>query len=154
MKNTLLLTALLTFSLPAVAGGTHGASHHSWAQIGQPGKAKQVTRTVVIDMTDNMRFTPSQVTVKAGETLKFVVKNSGKFKHEMVLGTQKELEDHYELMKKHPEMDHTDPNMVTLAAGKTGEIIWRFTKAGTVDFACLQPGHYEAGMKGAVTVQR
>ena len=71
----------------------------------------------------------------------------------MVLGTQKELEEHYELMKKHPEMDHADPNMVTLAPGKSGEIIWRFTRAGTVDFACLQPGHYEAGMKGAVKVK-
>ena len=42
--------------------------------------------------------------------------------------------------------------MVTVAPGKTGEIVWRFTTAGKVDFACLQPGHYDAGMKGLVTV--
>lgn len=44
--------------------------------------------------------------------------------------------------------------MITLAGGKTGEVIWQFTKAGKVDFACLQPGHYDAGMKGAVTVAK
>ena len=70
----------------------------------------------------------------------------------MVLGTEKDLNDHYEVMKKHPEMEHAEHNMVTLAAGKSGEIIWQFTKAGKVDFACLQPGHYDAGMKGIVNV--
>ncbi len=55
-------------------------------------------------------------------------------------------------MKKNPEMEHADANMVTVAPGKTGEIIWQFTKAGKIDFACLQPGHYDAGMKGFVTV--
>jgi uncharacterized cupredoxin-like copper-binding protein len=83
---------------------------------------------------------------------RFVVKNSGQLKHELVLGSEKELKEYYELMKKHPEMEHDDPNMVTLAPGKTGEVIWRFTKAGKIDFACLQPGHYEAGMKGFVKV--
>ncbi len=90
--------------------------------------------------------------MKRGETIRFVVKNSGQLKHEFVLGTEKELKAHYEVMKKFPEMEHADPNMVTVAAGKTGEVIWQFTQWGTVDFACLQPGHYDAGMKGAVEV--
>ena len=76
----------------------------------------------------------------------------GKVKHELVLGTEKELKEHYEVMKKFPEMEHADANLVTVAPGKTGAVIWRFTKAGKVDFACLQPGHYDAGMKGAVAV--
>jgi plastocyanin len=103
-------------------------------------------------MNDRMRFVPAGVTVKQGETIRFVVKNSGQLKHEFVLGTDKYLKEHYEEMKKFPEMEHDDPNMVSLAPGKTGDVIWRFTKAGRVDFACLQPGHYEAGMKGAVKV--
>ena len=94
------------------------------------------------------------LSVRQGETVRFVVKNSGKVKHEMVLGTEKELKEHYELMKKNPEMEHDEPNMVTLAPGKTGEIVWQFTRAGKVDFACLQPGHYDAGMKGAVSVSK
>jgi len=71
-----------------------------------------------------------------------------------VLGTPQDLKAHYEIMKKNPEMEHADANMITLAAGKSGEIVWQFTKAGAVDFACLQPGHYDAGMKGAVSVMK
>jgi uncharacterized cupredoxin-like copper-binding protein len=103
-------------------------------------------------MTDNMRYTPSSIQVKQGETVRFVVKNQGKVKHELSLGTQKELLEHLEQMKKFPDMEHDEPGKVTLAPGKQGEILWQFTKAGTVDFACLMPGHYEAGMKGAVKV--
>jgi uncharacterized cupredoxin-like copper-binding protein len=103
-------------------------------------------------MTDAMRFNPSDIAVKRGETIKFVVKNSGKVKHEMVLGTEKELKEHYEVMKKFPEMEHADENMVTVQPGQTGEIVWQFTKAGKINFACLQPGHYDAGMKGIVAV--
>jgi uncharacterized cupredoxin-like copper-binding protein len=99
-----------------------------------------------------MRFKPDSIMVKTGETIKFVIKNSGKVKHEMVLGTEKELKEHYELMKKNPEMEHDDDNQVTVQPGKTGEIIWQFTKTGKVNFACLQLGHFDAGMKGVVMV--
>ena len=139
----------------AKAADSHSHSHgkaHGHAGIGVPGQAGNVTRTINVDMTDNMRFNPATLSVKQGETIRFVVKNSGQIKHEYVLGTKKELEEHYEVMKKHPEMEHADPNMITLGGGKTGEVIWQFTKSGKVDFACLQPGHYEAGMKGAVAV--
>ncbi len=146
-----LALALAVVAHSAQAAGKH-AGGHADAAIGEPGKAAQVTRTVHIDMTDTMRFTPARIDAKQGETIRFVVKNSGKLKHELVLGTEKELKEHYEVMKKFPEMEHDDPNMVTVAPGKTGQVIWRFTKAGSIDFACLQPGHYEAGMKGAVAV--
>ena len=69
-----------------------------------------------------------------------------------MLGTEKELKEHAEAMKKNPEMEHADENMVTVEPGKSGEIVWQFTKSGKIDFACLQPGHYDAGMKGAVSV--
>jgi len=134
------------------ASATGGHDHGHGAAIGAPGDAAKTTRTVSVDMTDNMRFNPSSIRVKQGETVRFVVKNSGQLKHEFVLGTEKELKEHYELMKKFPEMEHSDPDQVTVAPGKTGEVIWRFTTAGKVDFACLQPGHYDAGMKGAINV--
>jgi uncharacterized cupredoxin-like copper-binding protein len=151
-KTIIALTlALCATPLVALAAGSHAGGHDDSA-IGEPGKAAQVSRTVQIDMTDAMRFSPASISVKQGETIRFIVKNSGKVKHELVLGSEKELKEHYEVMKKHPEMEHDDPNMVTVAPGKTGEMIWRFTKSGKVDFACLQPGHYEAGMKGQVKV--
>lgn len=140
---------------PSFAAGTHGGDHDKGTghgSIGEPGQAAHVTRTVTVDMTDDMRFHPAQITVKRGETVHFLVKNSGKVKHEMVLGTAQELKAHYAMMMKMPGMEHADPNQVVVDPGKQGEIIWRFTKARKVDFACLQPGHYDAGMKGLVTV--
>ena len=143
----------LLLSMAAMASGNH-AGGHGEAAIGKPGVASKVTRTINIDMKDDMRFHSSIVDVKQGETIRFMAKNSGKVKHEMVLGTAKDLKDHYEVMKKNPEMEHADANMVTVAPGKTGEIIWQFTSTGKVDFACLQPGHYDAGMKGLVNVAK
>jgi uncharacterized cupredoxin-like copper-binding protein/Cu/Ag efflux protein CusF len=129
-----------------------GHSHDHSAAIGAAGDRAKVNRTVSVDMTDNMRFTPDSVAVKQGETIRFVVKNSGKLKHEFVLGTEHALHEHDELMKKFPEMEHSDPNQVTVQPGQTGEVVWRFTKSGQVAFGCLQPGHYDAGMKGVVKV--
>ncbi|WP_290693969.1 cupredoxin family protein [Aquabacterium sp.] len=135
------------------AGHAHGSDDASeYAAIGQPGMASQATRTLTIEMSDGMRFTPAEIQVKKNETVRFVVKNAGTLKHEMVLGTTAELKSHYALMLKNPQMEHADPNMITLPPGQTGEIIWTFSKAGIVDFACLQPGHFDAGMKGRVNV--
>ena len=154
ISSTTRLALALSLALvahTAQAAGQHAGGHDESA-IGEPGKAARVTRTVRIDMSDAMRYTPSSINARQGETIRFVVKNSGRVKHELVLGTEAELKEHYEVMKKFPEMEHADANMVTVAPGKTGEVIWRFTKAGKIDFACLQPGHYDAGMKGAVAV--
>ena len=145
--------SIIVFASIAGASGDHAGDHGSADAIGRAGNPENVTRTITIDMSDSMRFTPSTITVKQGETIRFIVRNSGKLQHEMVLGTENELKEHYEVMKKHPEMEHADDNMVTVQPGKTGEIIWHFTKAGSVSFACLLPGHYEAGMKGAVKVK-
>lgn len=154
MKLKPLIAAMATTLLAstAFAAGEHAGGHGDSDAIGKAGKAVNVKRTVTVDMTDAMRFKPASITVKQGETIKFIVKNSGKLKHEMVLGSEKELKEHNEVMKKNPEMEHADDNQVTVAPGKKGEMIWQFTKAGKVNFACLQPGHYDAGMKGAVTV--
>ncbi len=136
----------------ALAGGTHGGGHHDESPIGQPGVAANVSRTIEVDAADSMRFTPSNLSVKKGETIRFVIKNSGKVPHEFSLGTEKELMEHYEVMKKFPNMEHEEANKISLKPGKQGEVIWRFTKAGVVNFACLHVGHYEAGMKGQVNV--
>ena len=154
-----LLTVLLGASGIAMAhgdddhkaGGTTQHQDHAWA-LGKPGDANKVSRTVAITMSDSMRFSPASVSAKKGETIRFVLKNEGKLKHEMVLGTIAELKEHAALMVKFPQMEHADPNQASVEPGRTGELIWQFTKAGTFDFACLQAGHYEAGMRGRVVV--
>lgn len=152
---TFLALSALSLSATVFAGGNHAGGHshdHEESAIGKPGIAAKANRNITVEMTDNMRFTPSDIKVKQGETVRFIVKNNGQVKHELSLGTQKELLEHLEVMKKFPDMEHDEPSKVTLEPGKQGEIIWQFTKAGTVHFACLMPGHYESGMKGAIKV--
>lgn len=120
--------------------------------FGRTGDPKRVTRTVAIEMSDRMRFTPAELDVRQGDTVRFVVTNSGKVMHEMVIGTGKDLAEHAELMKKYPNMAHEDDYMVHVAPGKTGEIVWQFTRPGEFQFGCLVPGHYEAGMVGRIHV--
>ena len=91
--------------------------------------------------------------MKKGETIRFVVTNSGQIPHEFVLGTAKMLREHAELMKRYPKMKHSDPNQLAVAPGSTSELVWRFDRAGVIDFACLVPGHYEAGMRGRIAVR-
>lgn len=150
-SSTLVSIALLVASSAASAAGTHGSGHGD-SPIGKPGVASKVNRTINIEMANGMRFTPSEIRARNGETIRFVLKNTDGIKHEYTLGTQKELLQHYEVMKKFPGMEHDEPNKISLAPGKRGEVIWQFTKAGAVNFACLQPGHFDAGMKGQVIV--
>jgi uncharacterized cupredoxin-like copper-binding protein len=154
---TALLAALLVISGQASAhGDAHGRAaaplrleQKAWG-IAAP--AHKAQRTVVFTMTDNMRFTPSRLLVKQGETLRLVVRNEGKMLHEFVLGTKQELDEHAALMLKFPNMEHDEPYMAHVAAGKSGTIIWTFNRAGEFDFACLIAGHYQAGMVGKISV--
>jgi uncharacterized cupredoxin-like copper-binding protein len=159
--NALAFAALALGAAAALAHGDeeHGAPRKFNAskveptEFGQEGNPKKVTRTIKVDMTDAMRFTPSDVTVKRGDTVRFVVHNDGKVLHEMVLGTKQAIQAHAELMKKFPEMEHADANMAHVKPGKAGEIVWQFTQPGEFQFACLQPGHFEAGMVGKLVVK-
>jgi uncharacterized cupredoxin-like copper-binding protein len=111
-------------------------------------------RTIEIAMSDAMRYDPPEIVVKRGETVRFIATNNGKLVHEMVIGTKKELEEHSAHMRRHPQMNHPhDKNAVSVAPGKTGELIWRFTRAGVFHYGCLEPGHFEAGMVGKIVVE-
>ncbi|BAU49976.1 hypothetical protein SVA_3440 [Sulfurifustis variabilis] len=132
---------------------THtGGSMHG-AGIGRPGDPAKVSRTIEVTMGDDMRFTPDRIKVKAGETIRFFVRNTGRMQHEMVLGTMGELKEHAAMMRAQPHMTHADPNMTSVRPGRLGGMVWRFDAAGTVHFACLVPGHLEAGMLGQVEVE-
>jgi putative spermidine/putrescine transport system substrate-binding protein len=120
--------------------------------IGQPGNPKEATRTINVTMNDSMRFNPDHIQVKQGETIKFVLQNDGKLRHELVLGEPDALRRHAAMMLQMPDMQHSGPNMASLAPGEHGQMVWRFSRPGSVAFACLQPGHMEAGMKGSVAV--
>ena len=161
--NKLITLALL--ALGSTCAAAHGDAAHANARkpydaarveehaFGHEGNPKKVTRVVRLEMSDAFRFTPAEVTVKRGETVRFTVRNAGQQLHEMVLGTTEDLKEHAELMKKFPEMEHADANMAHVVPGARGDIVWQFTQRGEYQFACLIPGHYEAGMVGKVVVQ-
>jgi putative spermidine/putrescine transport system substrate-binding protein len=125
----------------------------SASRIGQPGNPSEVSRTITMSMNDAMRFTPDRIEVRTGETIRFELHNEGKLRHELVLGEPEALRRHAAMMQMMPDMQHSGPNMASLAPGERGQLIWKFTRTGTVTFACLQSGHLEAGMKGSVAVQ-
>jgi uncharacterized cupredoxin-like copper-binding protein len=137
---------------PAGHAAHHGAPEQKpW---GIAGEAKNARRTIEIRMSDDMRFSPNEITVKLGETVRLVAVNAGKVLHEIVIGTPEELKTHAELMKKHPNMEHDEPYMAHVDPGQRGEIVWTFNRPGNFEFACLIPGHFEAGMTGRILVQR
>jgi uncharacterized cupredoxin-like copper-binding protein len=150
----LAATAQIAGASPGHGGG-HAQEAGEAAALGQPGDPKARARVIELTMNDNMRFTPAKVMVLPGETVKFVVKNAGAVKHEMVLGSAAELKEHAEVMKKFPEMEHeAGKNSITVAPGETGTLVWQFTKVkGEYDFGCLVPGHFDAGMVGKVLVR-
>lgn len=121
---------------------------------GIAGDAKDVRRTLTVTMGDSMRFNPERIEVREGETVRFVVRNTGKVMHEFVIGTQSENAKHAEMMKKFPNMEHDEPHMAHVAPGQSGELIWTFNRPGQFQFACLIAGHYEAGMVGSILVTK
>jgi uncharacterized cupredoxin-like copper-binding protein len=157
------LRALSLLAAPTLLPATvraHGERHGStpreivreqkpWGIAAAPTEAN---RTVEIRMDDKMRFTPSHLEVREGETLRLRIANRGKLLHELVIGTREELQAHAELMKKHPGMEHDEPYMAHVDAGQRGEITWTFNRTGDFEFACLIAGHFEAGMRGTIRV--
>lgn len=137
-------------AMPEMHGAMHGEPHAS--TVGMPGKSADVARTVEIRMNSSMRFVPDAITVKAGETIRFFIRNTDKVPHTMVIGSMTELKEHAEMMRNMPGMQHAEANMITLKPGQRGGLVWKFDQPGSVDFACLVPGHLEAGMVGKVTV--
>ena len=119
---------------------------------GIAGDAAAVRRTITLRMTDDMRFTPRHIEVREGDTVRLRAENRGKVLHEIVLGTQATLEEHAEMMAKFPGMEHDEPYMAHVPVGQRGDIVWQFNRPGRFDFACLIPGHYQAGMTGTITV--
>ena len=149
------LLVTLTSIVAASAPGAPGHTHETFS-AGEPGNPKKPARVVQITMKEEdgkMLFIPDRVEVKKGEQIRFVLRNNGELPHEFMLASREENDKHAELMKKYPDMEHDDPNGKTLQTKKTDNLVWKFTKAGEFEFACLIPGHREAGMHCKVIVK-
>lgn len=158
------------------SGGGHGSGGHSF-DFGMPGKSSGVSRTINVVMKDNY-FDLKSIKVKAGETIHFKITNKGTFLHEFGIGTRAMHKAHQKQMMTMMDhgmigaskinhdrmkmdhgpgkmmMKHDDPNSVLLEPGKSGEIIWKFTKPMKLEFACNVPGHYQSGMVGRIKFKK
>jgi uncharacterized cupredoxin-like copper-binding protein len=159
LNITIFMAALVGLASAVLyAGGTHDHNKHVIEydpvhnEFGMYKPGMHVTKTIEIKMSDMMRFTPDMINVKQGDVIKFVHKNTGEQVHEFVLGTPVSLDKHAEMMKKFPGMEHEEPYMIHVAPGEKGEVTWKFSESGEFAFGCLIPGHYDAGMKGTVSV--
>lgn len=157
MNKLLLLTSVLAISAgAAIASGTHSGGHDEVMKVGEAGDKAKVTQTIQITMKETedgkMIFTPANLQVRKGQTVKLRIKNVGTLNHEFVLDEPTKITEHKAVMEKFPEMEHDDPNVISLAPGQSGEIVWKFTNDGSFQFACLVPGHYDAGMHGELKV--
>ena len=153
--SLVVLTGTVAMGAALAAPGAPGHSHETFS-AGEPGNPKKPARIVQITMREGdgkMMFIPERLEVRRGEQIRFVLRNNGELDHEFLLATTEENLKHGELMKKFPEMEHDDPNGKRLKPKATNEIIWRFTKAGEFEFACLIPGHRESGMLGKIIVK-
>ena len=176
-KQSVILVSLVAIIFPVsvawAEAGPHdhgmqeakeGAGHHQkntghehgneMSAAGQVGSLDKVSRTIKISTLDTMRYDKKSIQAKPGETVRFVVTNTGKIKHEFAIGTREEQLEHAEMMASMPDMKHEEGNVVSLKPGETKELIWQFGKAGSVEIACHLPGHYEAGMKAKVNVKK
>jgi uncharacterized cupredoxin-like copper-binding protein len=146
--------AILLAPLAALAGPHHGAGAHGAmiSHAGSAGQAADVARTLDIGMLDTMRFAPGQLQFARGQTVRLVVRNQGEALHEIVIGTREDIVRHRQAMREDPDMAHGAPHMAHVAPGATHDLVWKFDRAGQFEFACLLPGHYEAGMRGTITV--
>lgn len=147
------LAGALVLVAPLAASADAGHTHFS---AGVPGETKKPPRTIEVTMKEGdgtMAYVPDRIEVKRGEQVRFVIKNVGELAHEFVLASTADNLKHAALMQKYPDMEHDDPNGKTLQPKANAEILWRFTKRGEFEFACLIPGHREAGMTGKIVVK-
>ena len=138
------------------AGGhEHAEGHAKMMAVGMPGKSEDVDRTIDVAMLEtddgDMIFEPMKFDIKQGETIRFNVINNGELEHEFVIDTIEGNVKHKGAMAA-MDMAHDDPNSVRLEPGQSDDVIWNFANAGTFEFACLIPGHYESGMYGPIEV--
>jgi len=138
--------------------GGHGGEHAHGSEgslAGEPGKKDDVSRVIHVEANDAMRFVHAPFNIKDGETIKFVVTNKGAIAHEFAIGTKDEHIEHGKMMAASPMMKHgPGGNAITIEPGESKTLIWKFENAWQIEAACNIPGHYQAGMHSAVTIEK
>lgn len=133
--------------------------------FGAPGHLNDVDVTIDVEAGD-VFFAPATFEVKAGQTIRMVITNTGTVVHEFTLGSAAVQEVHRAEMMDMMNMGvfdavfmnhaaaHHDWNAILLNPGERRVMVWTFDQPGTVEFGCNVPGHYEAGMHGTIEIRQ
>lgn len=154
MSRTPTMIALLAALSSADASFAHEGGGNAAGKIGHSTTPNVRTLAVLEHGDGTMVFSPDALHIKRGDTVRFDVTNAGKATHEFRIDSVAGNAEHEAMMRAMPNMEHHEGNSVALAPGATGHLTWTFTRTGTFQFACLIPGHFEAGMHGTITVER
>lgn len=119
----------------------------------QSGADPSGVREVEVAMTDELRFEPDAITVVAGETVRFIVRNTGATDHEFLIGDEAAQAEFAAEMAEGHDDAHASEAGITLGAGETGEFTYTFAEPGELLIGCHEPGHYDGGMVGHITVE-
>lgn len=146
-----LASQSLRWSRGIAAYGIAGAAVVAAASVGTWQWLEGPVRTIEVTMDDSMRYSPSEITAQAGETVRIVARNAGQVDHELVIGSDDAIREHAQAMKKGDGHAHGS-SAISVKPGHSGELVIKVSEPGTLQFACLVPGHYEAGMRGVLKV--
>lgn len=141
MPLVLALTALLA---SACASGADGRA----------AKPEAFDREIPVAVTDALRFEPATIRTAAGETVKFVITNSGRVDHEFAIGSPDFLTAMSESARGHGGGHSGDlpdgGEVVGVPAGKTATLVFTMP-AEAPAFECHVDRHDRAGMTGTIT---
>lgn len=116
------------------------------------GASRPEPRTIQVEMTDELRFTPAEFTVKAGETVRVEVANRGQIIHEFLIGDEAAQETFEMEMAERDGMPHHTDAGVSVEPGGTEAVEYTFDEPGQLLAGCHEPGHYDGGMVATIVV--
>jgi uncharacterized cupredoxin-like copper-binding protein len=164
-----MVVALLVLATACGADGPDAGGDGTGAPVG----TLESPRTIDVAMVD-IAFEPTALSIRAGETVKFVFTNEGAAEHEATFGDEAEQEEHATAMREaegmdmdeaeaghgddeatddgHDEQDEIAP--LVLEPGASGEVVVTFDDPEVMStiIGCHIPGHWEAGMRMDVSV--
>ena len=134
----------------ALLGGCGGGGGHE-------GHSSSADRVVNVAMRD-IAYDPATVTVKAGETVRFVFHNEGAIRHDAFIGDEAAQAKHEQEMREagsdgKDDGDHMGGGHgITVDPGDLSSLTHTFKAGDVLVIGCHEVGHYAAGMKLAISV--
>jgi uncharacterized cupredoxin-like copper-binding protein len=135
LGSLIALVASLLVVVACSSGGTSGGSSAPPAASGTaPAVAADSAQQVTLTVGNSLSFDPSTITVRAGQPVQLVLRNTGQLPHDFTLSD-----------------GVAQPVKITASGGQTASGSFTIDRPGSYTFECSMPGHATAGMRGTIT---